>query len=68
VGAKSPNSLYVPALASFTMGAEYDSTDADGFIRLFALPAKVGGIVRRKTTGRKKGAGKKQHKKAKRRS
>ncbi len=37
----SPNSLYAPDLASFTMGAEYDSTDATGFIRLLGLPLKV---------------------------
>ncbi|MBI9017520.1 MAG: argininosuccinate synthase [Phycisphaerae bacterium] len=40
-GVKSPNSLYSPEIASFTMGAEYDSTDATGFIRLFGLPMKV---------------------------
>ncbi len=40
-GVKSPNSLYVADLASFKMGAEYDSTDATGFIRLFGLPMKV---------------------------
>ena len=40
-GVKSPNSLYQVDLASFKMGAEYDSTDATGFIRLFGLPAKV---------------------------
>jgi len=53
VGAKSKYSLYMPDLASFTMGAEYDSTDATGFIRLFGLPAKVQGIVQRKTKSRK---------------
>ncbi len=50
VGTKSPRSLFVPALASFTMGAEYDSTDAIGFIRLFGLPMKVNGAVRRQST------------------
>ena len=40
-GVKSPYSLYAADLASFTMGAEYDSTDATGFIRLFGLPMKV---------------------------
>jgi len=40
-GVTSPNSLYAANLASFTMGAEYDSTDATGFIRLFGLPMKV---------------------------
>ncbi len=52
VGAKSPRSLYMPDLASFTMGDEYDSTDAIGFIRLFGLPAKVNGIVNRRSAGK----------------
>jgi len=47
-GVKSPNSLYQTDLASFKMGAEYDSTDATGFIRLFGLPGKVAAIVNRK--------------------
>ncbi len=47
-GVKSPNSLYQTDLASFKMGAEYDSTDATGFIRLFGLPAKVAAIVNSK--------------------
>ncbi|MHC4385938.1 MAG: argininosuccinate synthase, partial [Planctomycetota bacterium] len=46
-GIKSPKSLYNPDLASFTMGAEYDSTDATGFIKLFGLPMQVAGIVDR---------------------
>jgi len=46
-GTKSPYSLYRPDLASFKMGAEYDPTDAKGFIRLFGLPLKVAGIVSR---------------------
>lgn len=40
-GMTSPNSLYALDLASFKMGAEYNSTDAIGFIRLFGLPMKV---------------------------
>ncbi|MCJ7692376.1 MAG: argininosuccinate synthase [Sedimentisphaerales bacterium] len=44
-GVKSPNSLYRTDLASFKMGAEYDPTDATGFIRLFGLPMKVAGAV-----------------------
>lgn len=47
-GIKSPNSLYQTDLASFKMGAEYDPTDARGFIRLFGLPMKVAGLVTRK--------------------
>jgi hypothetical protein len=30
------------------MGAEYNSTDATGFIRLFGLPMKVAAAVNRK--------------------
>ena len=45
-GVTSPNSLYAGDLASFTMGAEYDSTDATGFIRLFGLPMKVAALKR----------------------
>jgi len=48
-GIKSPNSLYKTDLASFKMGAEYDPTDAIGFIRLFGLPAKVAAVVNKKT-------------------
>ncbi len=44
-GVKSPYSLYQTDLASFGMGAEYDPTDATGFIRLFGLQTKVAGIV-----------------------
>jgi argininosuccinate synthase len=49
-GVKSPKSLYNPHLASFTMGAEYNSTDATGFIRLFGLPMKVFGAVQRQSS------------------
>ena len=52
VGVKSPYSLFMADLASFTMGDEYDQPDAKGFVRLFGLPAKVSGIVARQTTGR----------------
>ena len=47
-GVKSPNSLYQIDLASFKMGAEYDPTDATGFIRLFGLQTKVAAAVNRK--------------------
>lgn len=52
VGTRSKSSLYMPDLASFTMGNEYDSTDAIGFIRLFGLQMRVGGAVRRELQGR----------------
>jgi len=47
-GIKSPNSLYQTDLASFKMGAEYDPTDANGFIRLFGLQMKVAGALNKK--------------------
>jgi len=53
-GVKSPNSLYAADLASFKMGAEYDSTDATGFIRLFGLPMKVQALKRKKSKTDKK--------------
>jgi argininosuccinate synthase len=46
-GIESPNSLYRTDLASFKMGAEYDPTDATGFIRLFGLPARVAALVKK---------------------
>ena len=47
-GIKSPKSLYRTDLASFKMGAEYDPTDANGFIRLFGLPMKVAAAIKKK--------------------
>jgi argininosuccinate synthase len=47
-GVTSPNSLYNANLASFVMGAEYNPTDAIGFIRLFGLPMRVAAAVNRK--------------------
>ncbi len=46
-GVRSPESLYADDLASFTMGAEYDSADADGFIRLLGLPQKVAALKKK---------------------
>lgn len=47
-GMKSPRSQYSADLASFTMGDEYDSTDATGFIKLFGLQMQVEGVIDRK--------------------
>ena len=41
VSRKSPFSLYSLNIASFTMGAEYDQKDAQGFINLIGLPIMV---------------------------
>jgi len=46
-GVKSPYSLYSSSIASFTMGQEYDSTDATGFIRLLGLPMKIRALQKR---------------------
>jgi argininosuccinate synthase len=59
-GVKSPKSLYNPDLASFTMGAEYNSMDATGFIKLFGLPMQVAGIVDRQKSVKPKQKGKKK--------
>lgn len=53
-GVTSPNSLYDASLGSFVMGADYDPTDAIGFIRLFGLQTKVNGLRKRKKGGRGK--------------
>ncbi len=42
---KSPYSLYAHDIASFTMGAEYNQKDAEGFINLTGLPIKVRAAV-----------------------
>jgi argininosuccinate synthase len=46
-GTKSTKSLYRTDLAGFKMGAEYDPTDAKGFIRLFGLPMKLAALVQK---------------------
>jgi argininosuccinate synthase len=46
-GRTSPNTLYRPDLASFTMGASYDQRDAAGFINIFGLPLKVKALTQR---------------------
>jgi len=51
-GATSPKSLYRTDLASFTMGTEYEPTDATGFIRLFGLQMKVAGAVNKTRKGK----------------
>ncbi|MDH7598102.1 MAG: argininosuccinate synthase [Sedimentisphaerales bacterium] len=50
-GMTSPNSLYRPSLASFTMGSDYNPEDARGFIKLFGLPMQLTGMVRRAWKG-----------------
>ena len=50
VSRKSPFSLYSLAIASFTMGADYDQKDARGFINLIGLPIQVRAL-RKKQSG-----------------
>jgi argininosuccinate synthase len=50
VGATSPRSLYDPKLASFAM-KDFDVTAARGFIDLFGLPMKVGGLRQGRARG-----------------
>ena len=40
VSRQSQNSLYRTDLSSFTMGAEYDQKDAEGFIKILGLPSR----------------------------
>jgi len=46
-GVWADQSLYLEDLASFSDTELYDQKDATGFIRLFGLPLKVNGIVKR---------------------
>ena len=44
-GVESPFSLHIPALATFEEDSVYNQKDAEGFINLFSLSAKVYGFV-----------------------
>lgn len=44
-GIESPYSLYDQELASFTTGELYNHSDAEGFITLYGLPAKVRALM-----------------------
>ena len=46
-GLRAKKSLYVEDLASFSDTELYNQQDADGFIRVFGLPMKVNGMVKR---------------------
>jgi argininosuccinate synthase len=46
-GIRSPFSLYQQDLATFGEDEVYDQKDAEGFIKLFGLPLKVVGMVKR---------------------
>ncbi|MAH80220.1 MAG: argininosuccinate synthase [Rickettsiales bacterium] len=46
-GVTSPHSLYVEDLASFSDTELYNQADATGFIKLYGLPLRVNGMVKR---------------------
>ena len=56
---RSPESLYHAGLASFGEEATYDHADAEGFIKLFGLPARVAAERDGAKGGEKKGGQKK---------
>ena len=41
---RSPFSLYDISIAGFTMGADYDQKDAEGFINILGLPVKMAAL------------------------
>jgi argininosuccinate synthase len=45
----SPNSLYDEGIATMEGGGSYDQTDAEGFLRIQGLPARVQGRIRPRT-------------------
>lgn len=49
-GMLSPHSLYHQELASFTTGELYRHSDAEGFITLYGLPAKIRALMTSKRT------------------
>lgn len=51
-GVRSPYSLYDEELASFTTGALYRHSDAEGFITLYGLPSKVRALMNQKMAER----------------
>jgi argininosuccinate synthase len=48
---RSPYSLYNPSIAAFTMGADYDQKDAEGFINILGLPVKLAALTKRSSPG-----------------
>ena len=52
----SPYSLYDTSIGGFTMGADYDQKDAEGFINILGLPLKIESALRQSTRARKTAA------------
>ena len=43
---RSPYSLYNPSIAAFTMRADYNQKDAEGFINILGLPVKLAAMTK----------------------
>lgn len=54
---RSPYSLYDTSIAGFTMGADYDQRDAEGFINILGLPLKMEAMKNQKPEIRKQKVG-----------
>ncbi|HEX5483241.1 MAG TPA: argininosuccinate synthase [Terriglobia bacterium] len=50
---QSPYSLYDTSIAGFTMGADYDQRDAEGFINILGLPLKMEALKKQKAESRR---------------
>ena len=48
---QSPYSLYNPSIAAFTMRADYDQKDAEGFINILGLPIKLAAMTKLSSPG-----------------
>jgi argininosuccinate synthase len=48
---RSPHSLYDVSIGGFTMGADYNQKDAEGFINILGLPVKIAAAKRRGAVG-----------------
>ena len=51
---RSPYSLYDTSIGGFTMGADYDQKDAEGFINILGLPIKLGAAKQRAARSRQR--------------
>lgn len=50
---RSPFSFYDTSIAGFTMKADYDQKDAEGFINILGLPIKLAAVKKRRSASQK---------------
>jgi argininosuccinate synthase len=55
---ESPYSLYDTSIGGFTMGADYDQKDAQGFINILGLPVKIEALKASRLPAKVEGPGK----------